>query len=179
MRPSGSIDFRTGPTVYVTLGTVFNELSVFRVLLDALAGVDCNAIATVGPRSDPTELAPFPDNAHVERYISQSLVLPRSSVAVTPGGSGSTLAALAHGLPMLVVPQGADQFDNAAQCAALGASRVLVPSDVSTEAVRAAVVVLLEDPSYSERAGTVAAEVAAMPDPEELVSTLAAAAAPA
>ena len=88
------------PTVYVTLGTVFNDLSVFGVLLEALADVDCNVIATVGPSLDPAELAPIPENAHVERYISQSLVLPLASVAVIHGGSGSTLAALAHGLPM-------------------------------------------------------------------------------
>ena len=90
------------------------------MLLEALADVDCNVIATVGPSRDPAELAPFPDNAHVERYISQSLVLPLASVAVVHGGSGSTLAALAHGLPLLVVPQAADQFENAQQCVAIG-----------------------------------------------------------
>jgi MGT family glycosyltransferase len=124
------------PTVYVTLGTVFNDLLVFRVLLEALAELECNVIATVGPRSDAAELAPIPENAHVERYISQSLVLPRSSVAVTHGGSGSTLAALAHGLPMLVVPQGADQVDNAAACEAIGTARRLLPDELTAEAAR-------------------------------------------
>ena len=38
------------PLVYVTLGTIFNDLSVFRVLLDALADADCNVVATIGRR---------------------------------------------------------------------------------------------------------------------------------
>jgi len=160
------------PTVYVTLGTVFNDLSVFRVLLDALADVDCNVIATVGPRSDPAELAPLPANAHAERYISQSLVLPLSSVAVAHGGSGSTLAALAHGLPMLVLPQGADQFENAQQCVAIGAGKLLLPHELTAQAARQAAVSLLEDEAHRERARGVAHEISAMPDPAALVPTL-------
>ena len=140
------------PTVYVTLGTVFNDLSVFRVLLDALADVECNVIATVGPRSDPGELAPIPENAHVERYISQSLVLPLASVAVAHGGAGSTLAALAHGLPMLVVPQGADQFENAQQCVAIGVGKLLLPHELTAQAAREAVVSLLEEDQHRESA---------------------------
>ena len=160
------------PTVYVTLGTVFNDLSVFRVLLDALADVDCNVIATVGPRSDPAELAPIPENGHVVRYISQSLVLPLSSVAITHGGSGSTLAALAHGLPMLVVPQGADQFENAAQCVSIGAAQLLLPPELTVETARSAVSALVTEPSYREGACRVAGEIREMPGPETLVPIL-------
>ena len=160
------------PTVYVTLGTVFNDLSVFRVLLDALADVECNVIATVGPRSNPGELGPIPENAHVERYISQSLVLTLATVAVAHGGSGSTLAALAHGLPMLVVPQGADQFENAAQCVAIGAAKLLLPPELTVETARSAVSALLTEPSYRKRAGDLAGEIRALPGPEALVPIL-------
>ena len=160
------------PTVYVTLGTVFNDLSVFRVLLDALADVECNVIATVGPRSDPGELAPIPENAHVERYISQSLVLPLASVAVAHGGAGSTLAALAHGLPMLVVPQGADQFENAQQCVAIGVGKLLLPHELTAQAAREAVVSLLEEDQHRESARRIAQEISAMPEPPALVPKL-------
>ena len=59
----------------------------------------------------------------VERYVPQADVLPLCDVAVGHGGSGSTLGALAHGLPMLLLPHGADQFENAQACAALGVAR--------------------------------------------------------
>lgn len=160
------------PTVYVTLGTIFNDLAVFRLLLDALADVDCTVVATVGRDNDPASLGVLPDNAIVERYVSQSLILPRAAATVGHGGSGSTLAALAAGLPLLLVPQGADQFENAAQARTLGAARVLMPGELTEEAVHEAVVALLEDPSYGAAARGVAAEIATMPTPAEVVPRL-------
>jgi UDP:flavonoid glycosyltransferase YjiC (YdhE family) len=160
------------PTVYVTLGTMFNDTASFRPLLDALADVDCNVIATIGGNNDPGALGPLPENAQVERYVAQSLLLPLCAASVGHGGSGSTLAALANGVPLLLVPQGADQFDNAHRCAGLGAGLVLMPGEVNVAAVRESVVALLEEPSYRERAAVLAAEIAAMPAPEELVDAL-------
>ena len=160
------------PTVYVTLGTVHNDPGVFRVLVAALAGVDCNVIVTVGRNNDPASLEPVPPNAVVERYIPQALLLPHCSAVVSHGGSGSVLATLAAGLPMLLVPQGADQFENAAHAARIGAARVLRPDELNEEAARATVISLLGEESYRASAQSVAAEIAAMPPPEELVPVL-------
>jgi UDP:flavonoid glycosyltransferase YjiC (YdhE family) len=160
------------PTVYVTLGTVFNDLSVFRVVLDALADLDCNLIATIGHDNDPGALGPLPANATVEQYIAQSLLLPWCALTVGHGGSGSVLGALAEGLPMLLLPQGADQFENAARCRELGVARVLMPDELTVEAVRSAAIAVLEEPSYTDRAHDLASEIAAMPAPAELVPRL-------
>jgi MGT family glycosyltransferase len=160
------------PTVYVTLGTVHNELSVFRLLLDAFATADCNVIATIGRNNDPAELEPIPPNARVERYISQALLLPHASVVVSHGGSGSTLAALAYGLPILFVPQAADQFENAAQVHALGAGVRLMPDELTVAAARSALKSLLSESSFRAEAQKVAAEIAAMPDPSAVVPVL-------
>ena len=160
------------PTIYVTLGTVFNELSVFRVILDGLAELDCNVIATIGLNADTAALEPIPANARVERYVPQSLLLPHCSAVVGHGGSGTMLAALAAGLPLLLVPQSADQFDNAAQATEVGAARTLMPDELTEEATRTALLSLLDDESYRKSAQRVAAEVAAMPSPQELVPRL-------
>jgi UDP:flavonoid glycosyltransferase YjiC (YdhE family) len=105
--------------------------------------------------------------------VSQGLVLPAASVVVSHAGSGSMLATLAHGLPSLVLPQGADQFDNAARCSELGAAVALMPDEVTESAVRDAVRTLLDDPSYRDRAAALAAEIAAMPHPREVARRLA------
>ena len=160
------------PTVYVTLGTMFNELDLFRLILGALADVDCNVIATVGRTNDPEALGTLPANAYVERYVAQSLILPFCAASIGHGGSGSTLAALANGVQLLLVPQGADQFDNALLCVELGAGRVLMPGEVVAAAVREGVIALLEEPSFRERAAAIAAEIAALPAPEEIVDVL-------
>lgn len=160
-------------TVYLTLGTVHNDLSLFRLLLDALAEIDCNVVATIGRGNDPALLEPIPGNARVERYVSQALVLPHVQLVVAHGGSGSILATFAHGLQSLLVPQGADQFENAGRCAELGAGRALLPDQLTTEAVREAVVDLLAEPSYGERARELAAEIEAMPEPCDVARGLA------
>jgi UDP:flavonoid glycosyltransferase YjiC (YdhE family) len=158
--------------VYATLGTVQNDIRTFRLLLDGLAGVDATVVMTIGRDNDPQALAPLPPNAIVERYVPQRLVLAHASVVVAHGGSGSVLATFAHGLPSLLLPRGADQFDNAAQCAELGAGLVLLPGEVTDRAVHDAVATLLKVPSYRARAQELAAEIASMPDPREVVGRL-------
>ena len=68
------------------------------------------------------------------------------------GGSGTTLGALAQGLPLVLVPQGADQFDNAARCVASGVAVVIGPGELSADAVRRALRQVLDDPSFAAAA---------------------------
>jgi UDP:flavonoid glycosyltransferase YjiC (YdhE family) len=171
--PSWGARFADGKTVYVTLGTMFNDLSVFRVLLDGLEQVDCAVVATVGRDKDPKLLEHSLANAIVEPYIPQDEVLPHVQVTVCHGGSGSMLAALAHGIPMLMIPQGADQFENALACREIGAAVVLMPDELSPRSVSSAVTMLLDDPKYTENARRVAAEIWAMPSPSAVLAILA------
>jgi UDP:flavonoid glycosyltransferase YjiC (YdhE family) len=160
------------PTVYVSLGTVFNRApDVFRAILEGIGGEDVNVIVTIGLDADPTALGPQPDNVHIERFMPQSLLLPRCDVAVNQGGT-AILDILGHGLPLLVLPQGANQFHNAEACVASGAARALLPGDVDAESVRREVLRLLVEPSYRQAAGEIAAELVAMPGPVEGVRLL-------
>lgn len=166
-------DLASRPTVYVTLGTLDNDApGVIEAAVEGLRDEPINLIVTVGPGRDPGELGPQPPNVHIERYVPQSLLLPRCDVVVAHGGSGTTLAALAQGLPLLVLPQGANQFWNAERCATLGVGIRLLPEAVSPEAVRNGVHALLEQPGYRLRALGLAAEIATMPGPEAAVVLL-------
>ena len=82
------------------------------------------------------------------------------------------LTMLAHGLPMLLVPQGADQFDNAAACVATGVASRLFTHQLAPQGVGAAVESLLADGAGRERAREVEVEIAAMRTPAELVPVL-------
>jgi UDP:flavonoid glycosyltransferase YjiC (YdhE family) len=168
----------TGPTpsdppcVYVTLGTLFGNTEVFRTVLDGLAREGVEVVVTVGADKDPAALEPVPANTKVERYIPQAELLPRCSAIVHHGGSGTMYGSLAHGVPQVVLPQGADNFVNGWLLARCGAGVTIGPEDVTSEAVRDAVRLVLEQPSYRDTARRLAAELAALPEPAHVARTL-------
>jgi calicheamicin 3'-O-methyl-rhamnosyltransferase len=161
------------PTVYATLGTMFNtNREVFRAILDGLADEDVNVVMTVGAKNEPGWLGETPANARVESYIPQTLLLDRCGAVVSHGGSGTILPALTRGIPQVLVPQGADNFTNAARCAAAVAGVVLAPADVSAGAIRAAVRRALDEPVLRSAARAVAEEIEAMPGPNQVAADL-------
>ena len=154
------------PTVYFTLGTEFNLESgdLFERVLGGLGELPVEVVATVGSELDPAVLGTQPGNVKVERYVPQSEILPRTSAVVCHGGSGSVLGALAHGLPLVLLPMGADQPQNADRCAALGVGLVLDVIAATPEDVRDAVSAVLSEPSYRAAAERIRDEIAALPE---------------
>jgi UDP:flavonoid glycosyltransferase YjiC (YdhE family) len=104
--------------------------------------------------------------------VPHALLLPRCSLVINHAGNGSVLAALSHGLPLLLLPHGADQFTTAAACERAGAAIVLRPADVTQENVRAAVDRLLTEPSFFENARRLQLEILSMPLSEEFLRSL-------
>jgi MGT family glycosyltransferase len=162
------------PTVYVTLGTIFNMESgdLFPRVLAGVRDLDVDVLVTVGPHLSPTEFGPQPSNVHIEQWVSQSLVLPHCAAVVSHAGSGSTIGALAHGLPLVLLPLGADQPHNADRCTALGVGTTLDPSTATPSDITSAVHDVLTRPSYRECAQSLAADIAALPGPEHAIPAL-------
>lgn len=162
------------PTVYFTLGTVFNMESgdLFTRVLAGLRDLPVNVVVTIGNDLDPTELGPQPANVAIERYIAQESILPHCSLVVSHGGSGSVIGTLAHGRPAVLIPMGADQPLNAARCVQLGVARMLDPIAATPDTVRAAASAVLADPSYRQAAERIRDEFAALPGPTHAVELL-------
>ena len=162
------------PTVYFTLGTVFNLESgdLFGRVLAGLRELPVNLLVTVGREVDPAELGPQPEHVHIERYLPQETVLPHCAAVVSQAGSGAVIGALAHGLPMVLIPMGADQPQNAARAADLGVATVLDPLALTPALVADAVTTILADPSYRLAADRIRAEVATLPDPSAAIPLL-------
>ena len=155
------------PLVYATMGTVFNRPASFAPLVDGLASAGVGALLTVGRNVDPSELGDVPPAIRVEQFVPQGQVLASCAAVVSHGGSGTVLGTLAAGLPLVLLPQGADQFENAVRCERAGAAVVLAPDEVTGDAVAAAVRLVLSEPAYAEAARVIAAEFAAMGTAEE------------
>jgi UDP:flavonoid glycosyltransferase YjiC (YdhE family) len=163
------------PTVFMTLGTSpqFNaRRRIFRAFIEGLADEPINLIVAVGRNNDPTSFGPMPANARIERYIPQTLVFPRCDLLVCHAGSGSVMAALTHGLPLVLVPIAADQPQNARRCADLGLARVLDEAKLDPNIARTAVLEALSNTSYRHQAEKLRKEIEALPGPEEAVAFL-------
>jgi UDP:flavonoid glycosyltransferase YjiC (YdhE family) len=159
-------------TVYLTLGTsslINARPSVMRAFIDGLANEPLNLIVTVGRNNAPADLGPAPSNVWIERYIPQTLLFPHCALVICHAGSGTVMAALVHGLPLVLVPIAADQPQNARRCDALGLATVLDVDRLDPTITRAAVRNVLADPSYRQHAEAVRAEIEALPGPEQAV----------
>ncbi|MET0818878.1 MAG: glycosyltransferase, partial [Solirubrobacteraceae bacterium] len=105
---------RSRPLVYLTLGTyVSGHVDSLRAAAAGVGALDVDALVTVGPGGDASGLGPLPGSVRVERFVPQGVLMPHVDVVAHHGGSGTMLGALAHGIPQLLLPHGADQFMNA------------------------------------------------------------------
>ena len=161
------------PVAYVTMGTVVNKApGVLEAIVAGLRDEPLTVIVTTGRDRDPASLGAQPANVHLERYVPQSLLFPHCDLIVTHGGTGTVMAALSQGLPMVILPIAADQPDNAQRCVALGVARALGTEARSPEAIRYAVREVLGTPRYREEAKRLREEIGAMPGPEQAMAQL-------
>ncbi|GAB7040788.1 MULTISPECIES: glycosyltransferase [Catenuloplanes] len=163
------------PLVYFTLGTAFNAESgdLFERMLAGLRELPADLVMTVGRHIDPAVFGPQPPHVRIERFVPQDELLHRCDLVVTHGGSGSVLGAIAHGLPMLLTPLGADQPDNGVRVAALGLGRVLHAETVTPELAAAEAAAVLADDGYRQRVRDLRAGWESLPGPDEAVAMLA------
>lgn len=162
------------PLVYFTLGTVFNVESgdLFERVLAALRELPINVIATVGRELDPTLFGPQPPHIQLAHYIPQAELLPHCAAVISHGGSGSVMGALAHGLPMVLLPMGADQPLNAERCVALGVALALDVIAATPQSVQTAVTTILADTTYKQNAARLRDEIATLPEPIDALRLL-------
>ena len=161
------------PLVYATLGTAVNtRIEILRAFVEALRDERVNLIVTVGRDGDPDQFGPQPPNVLIERYIPQTAVFPVCELVISHGGSNTMLAALAHGIPQVMVPITADQPDNAERCAAAGVARVVALTEAMAASIREAALAVLGDASYRRAAERTRDAMAALPGPDQTVVVL-------
>jgi UDP:flavonoid glycosyltransferase YjiC (YdhE family) len=164
---------RSRPRIYATLGSVAggNDFGrpLFDVLLQSLGDIDADILFTVGS-FDRSLLRAVPENVRVAAYEPQSRAMI-CDAAVIHGGAGTTVAALARGIPLVAVPLFADQMHNAERLVEhrLG---LQVEADQIASALAPAVRQVLDDPTYRINAQAAAADIAARPTPADAVELL-------
>ncbi|MER8070150.1 glycosyltransferase [Streptomyces sp. NPDC094034] len=170
---------RRPPRVLVTFGTVFSAPEVLSPILRELSQTDMELRVTLGLSASAEDFDVDHDRVTFVGFTPLSELLRDTDLVVTHGGAGTTLGTLAAGVPMVIAPQGADQFIQADRVAAAGAGLGLPPGTATPEGVAKAASAVLADQGFRAAARMVADQIAAMPAPSEVAATLAAEHAPA
>jgi MGT family glycosyltransferase len=139
------------PVVLVSLGTGYNDQPDFyRTVLKAAAGRPWRVVLASG-QVDPADLGPVPPNVEVHRQVPQLAVLRHARAFVTHAGMGGTMEGLHFGVPLVAVPQMAEQRANADRIAELGLGAALPPDEVTAETLWQAVEDVSSDARVRER----------------------------
>ena len=149
------------PLVLVSLSTFCypGMQQVLQRVVDAVASLDVPAVVTTGPVLDPGALH-APARVQVHRFVPHDRLMPQVSVVVGHGGHATTMRALAHDLPLVVVPMHPmlDQPIVGRQVEKAGAGRLL-PKRSSVERLRDAIADLVADGTHRTVAARLGAQI--------------------
>jgi MGT family glycosyltransferase len=137
--------------VLLAMSSTFqDQVGVLQRCVDALGSLPVRGVATTGQVVAPADIRSVP-NVAVFASAPHSVVLEHASVVVTHGGHGTVMRTLAAGVPMVVLPQGRDQADNAVRVASRGAG-VTLKSTAAAGEIADAIQSVLADPRYRQAA---------------------------
>jgi MGT family glycosyltransferase len=148
------------PLVLVSFSTMYQgQEPLLRRVIEALGGLDVRALVTLGPVLSPADF-PAPANVVVTAHAPHSQIFPHAAAVITHCGHASTLRPLMAGVPLVCLPLGRDQPDNAARVTERGAGLRVSP-DAPAEAIAGALETVLSEPSYRAAARALGARIAA------------------
>lgn len=148
------------PLALVSFSTMYQgQELVLRRVIDAFEGLAARAVVTLGPTLSPEDF-PAPENVAVVARAPHAAILPMCQLAVTHAGHASALRPLMAGLPLVCLPLGRDQPDNAARVAERGAG-LRLPPDAPAADIREAVLTVIAEPRYRAAAEALGARIRA------------------
>jgi UDP:flavonoid glycosyltransferase YjiC (YdhE family) len=143
------------PTILVSLSTTYidGQAAALQSILDAVAGLPLHAVVTTGPSVNPADLR-APGNAELHRHLPHAAVMRNATLVVGHGGHATTMLALAHGLPLVIMPMSPafDQPTIGRVVQEQGAGRMLEKSATASE-IEHAIADLLRPGSHRDAAG--------------------------
>ena len=152
------------PLVLAALGTLmYGEPGLFEAIIEAVGDLPVDAIAAIGRNVDPARFGAVASNVRLAPHVPQPALLAHADVFVTHGGFNSTKEALSQGVPLVVVPIGAEQPHTARRVEALGLGLAVWPEERSPATIRRRVREVLEDGRYRAAAVEFAAEIRRLP----------------
>jgi MGT family glycosyltransferase len=135
--------------IYISLGTVFNRaLDFYKLCLEAFSDSSHTVVMSIGNQINLADLGVIPQNFIVKPYVPQTEVLKYTNLFISHGGMNSTNESLYFGVPLIVIPQSADQPVIARQVANIGAGIPLKMESLTANQLREAAEHVLNQPSF-------------------------------
>ena len=139
--------------IYISLGTVFNQaVDFYKQCFESFGGTEHTVVMSVGSRTSIHELGEIPGNFIVEHYVPQMNVLSHARLFITHGGMNSAHEGLYCGVPLIVIPQSADQPVVATQVSRVGAGLALQMQGLTVAGLREAADQVLGEVSFKAAA---------------------------
>lgn len=142
--------------IYISLGTIFNQaIDFYKLCFEAFGNSDHTIVMSIGDKTRISDLGEVPKNFIVKNYVAQTDVLQYTKLFITHGGMNSTNEGLYYGVPLIVIPQSADQPIIAQQVANIGAGIKLQMQSLTVNQLREAVDHILSNPSFNQTVATI------------------------
>ncbi|MFI4991376.1 MAG: nucleotide disphospho-sugar-binding domain-containing protein [Solirubrobacterales bacterium] len=159
------------PLVVISLSTSYmNQQALAQRILDAVGDLPVRALLTAGPALDIGALR-IPANTRSIEYVPHRSVFPHAALVITHAGWQTINAALADGVPLLCIPDGRDQPDNAARVLVAGAG-LRASKNAPSRKLRSAITRSLGDPMLKQGAEVIATALARSDGGETIVAEL-------
>lgn len=143
----------TEKVLLISLGSAYTHRPEFyRQCIAAYGNLPgWHVVLQIGRHTDPRELGDIPSGVEVHSWVPQRAILEQADAFVTHAGMGGCGEGLLAGVPMIAVPQGAEQFMNADRLVELGVARRIDTPDATADTLRAALNDLVTDPETARR----------------------------
>lgn len=159
------------PLVYMTLGTtlLYAQPTLFRTMIDALAQLPVQVVVSTGRAVAADAFGDIPGNVEVVGWVPATELLDVTDLAVHHAGSGTTFAALARGVPQLLLPTTSEPLSNAEMVSRAGAGALILPGDVTPARIADEVRRLLDDSDARAAARKIREEISQLPSAEDAI----------
>lgn len=155
IRPAtAEIEKKRNKLIYISMGTVNNDMMpLYKQCVSALADTEYQVIMSVGGLVSIKEFGTLPSNISVFSHVDQIAVLQQADVFVSHCGMNSVSESLYFGVPLIMLPQTAEQAGVAERVYQLGAGIKLNKSDAS--AILDAINKIFAEDTYRQNAMTI------------------------
>ncbi|MFB6340196.1 nucleotide disphospho-sugar-binding domain-containing protein [Saccharicrinis sp. FJH62] len=146
------------PLIVISFSSTFqNQLVAVQNCISALKDLPVKGLVTLGLAMENFNFD-VPENVKLVNSVQHSQVFPHADIVITHAGHGTVMRALANGVPLICLPMGRDQKDNAIKIEMKGCG-IKLSSESKPYKIKKAIERILNDPDFKINAVKIQKEI--------------------